>query len=157
MSRYQDLQTAYAEASASKAAYWASLRGTLQELVDGFRQYLGIEADEEVKGNDGSSTPILSIGLLEGERNFRNYSIDRLPHRDGRIEFALRLAFGSDQRGEIPGSLEVKLSIKKEVEPDVYSVQVHYGYDFPSFRGPSFITLYEYLTNAALESISSIK
>ena len=150
MSRFEQLQSAYKEATGANYRYWTQMHKALRRLQIDFSAFLGVDPALHVPLN-GTGTPVVSIGSYDEKNQFVNWAIDKLPRDDRAISFALRLTFG-DQIQSVPAPVYIiHLSIKG-LEEDMFAVTVE-GLDESQFKGPVFTAFFEDVFQRAMSSL----
>lgn len=153
MTRFEELQNAYTQASEARKAYWADVMNAAQMLAKEFSEYLGVSPDYRVPLINYAPAPAVSIGWFNQLHQFEHRPFHNLPKEGDSLRFVLRLVFGTDGSGEIPIEKLTNLSLKKGEEPGVYVVKIHDDFEDPSYSGPSFQTLFEVIVKTALDKM----
>lgn len=148
MSRYEDLQKIYGDAVTANDQYWHELRQMIVRIRSDFSNYLGVGSDPiDVAG---VKRPIVAIGNVDEQSNFKNWSIDSLPKQGSSIAFSLCLSFPYASDAEPRPDFVYELLISKTEEG--YLV-VRPGWQDETFIGPQFNALFDHLISATSASI----
>lgn len=153
MARFEDLQSAYNQAAQARTNYWELIMEATKQLAIELSEYLGIPASHRVSVINSAPLPALAIGWFDQRDTFDHRPWQNLPRQGNAMHFALRIVFGVDRSGEVPIDAIFQLSIKQGDEAGVFVVQRLDDIHDEIFRGPSFKSLFDSLTQEALERI----
>lgn len=150
MSRFEQLQSAYKEATGANHRYWTQMHQTLRGLQADFSAFLGVDPAMHVPLN-GTGTPVVSIGSYDEKNQFLNWSIEKLPRNDRAIQFALRITFG-DQVQSVPAPTYVIHLQITGLGEDLFAITVQ-GLDETEFKGPVFNAFFEDVFQRAMSAL----
>lgn len=150
MSRFEQLQSAYKEATGANHRYWTQMHETLRGVQSGLSAFLGVSPTMHVPLN-GTGNPVVSIGSYDDKNQFLNWSIEKLPRNDRTIQFALRITFG-DSVQSVPAPIYVMHLQIAGIGDDLFVIKVQ-GLDETEFKGPVFNEFFE---NVFLRAMSSL-
>lgn len=157
MARFEELQSAYNQAAQARAAYWSHITAGTQQLMKEFAEYLGVDPSHKVNVQGSAPLPALSIGWFDQGQKFDFRPYENLPREGESMVFAVRIVFGVDRSGEVPIDAIFNLSITAGDAPDVFVVHRAGLIEDDTFRGPSFRSLFDSLTQSALVSIGAVQ
>lgn len=152
MSRFEQLQSAHAAATAANIRYWSQMHQTLRGVQSDFSEYLGIGPHTSVSLN-GANTPVVTIGSFDEKNNYLPWAIEKLPQRSRNIDFALRLAFGT-QTSSVPAPVYVIHLSLVGIEDGLFTITV-IGLDETEFKGPVFTALYDDVFKRVMSTMKS--
>ena len=152
MSRFEQLQSGYRDATAANHRYWSQMHQVIRDLPKAFSEYLGVEPSQIVS-LQGQNIPVVSIGSSDDKNPFINWQVEKLPRDSLAIEFALRLAFGDQANSKPSPTYVIHLSIEG-VGEGLFTIKEK-GPDEAEFRGPIFTALFEEIFRRALSTLKS--
>jgi hypothetical protein len=150
MSRFEQLQSAYKEATGANHRYWTQMHQALRGLQSDFCAFLGVDPAMHVPLN-GAGTPVVAIGSYDDKNQFLNWSIDKLPRNDRTIQFALRITFG-DSAQSVPAPTYIMHLQIAGLGDDLFAITVQ-NLDETEFKGPVFNEFFENVFQRAMSSL----
>lgn len=152
MSRFEQLQAAYSDATAANHRYWSQMHQVIRGLPKDFCEYLGVDSNLNVPLG-GAGVPAVTIGSSDDKNDFLPWAVDMLPRSGQAIECALRLTFGNQANSTPPPVFVAYLSIAG-IGDDLFVVKVR-GQDESEFKGPVFTELFESLFRRAMITLGA--
>lgn len=152
MSRFEQLQSAYKEATGANHRYWTQMHQTLRGLQKDFSVFLGVDHAMHIPLN-GAGTPVVAIGAYDEKSEFINWAIEKLPRDTRAISFALRITFG-DQNQSVPAPAYVTHLSISGVGEDMYAITVE-GFEEAKFKGPVFTDFFEDVFQRAMSTLKT--